>query len=334
MTAVMPDRIMRPVPGMCKRFMFMLRCLRLMLLSVAAALIAASPAAAAVIPFPAAFHVSDVAVPGATIHVRVGGHGPVVVLLHGFGDTGDMWAPLAARLVANHTVVVPDLRGMGLSSHPESGYDKKSEGQDVAAVLRKLKIDGPVALVTHDIGNMVGYAFAAQNRDRVTRWVVMDAPLPGLGHWQDVINDHRTWHFDFYGPDEERLIAGRERLYLDRFYNELSADPKHIDEATRAHYAALYSRPHALHDAFSQFAAFRQDGIDNKKFLAEGKLTMPILAIGGEKSFGEGFANEIRFAADNVRAFSIHDSGHWLMEEQPAATMDAILGFLREPVAP
>jgi len=149
-----------------------------------------------------------------------------------------------------------------------------------------------------------------------------------------VINDHRTWHFDFYGPDEERLVAGRERLYLDRFYNELSAAPKHIDEATRAHYAALYSRPHALHDAFSQFAAFRQDGIDNKMFLAEGKLTIPILAIGGEKSFGEGFANEIRFAADNVRAFSIHDSGHWLMEEQPAATMNAILGFLREPVAP
>jgi pimeloyl-ACP methyl ester carboxylesterase len=305
--------------------------LRSLLLSLAAALAAASAAAAAVTPFPSAFRVSDVAVPGATIHVRVGGHGPAVVLLHGFGDTGDMWAPLAARLVADHTVVVPDLRGMGLSSHPESGYDKKTEAQDVAAVLRTLKIDGPIALVTHDIGNMVGYAFAAQNRARVSRWVVMDAPLPGLGHWDDTIKDHRTWHFDFYGPDEERLIAGRERLYLDRFYNELSADPKHIDEATRAHYATLYSRPHAIHDAFSQFETFRQDGVDNQKFLAEGKLKMPILAIGGEKSFGEGFANEIAFAADNVRGLSIRDSGHWLMEEQPAATMDAIVGFLREP---
>jgi pimeloyl-ACP methyl ester carboxylesterase len=241
-----------------------------------------------------------------------------------------MWAPLAARLIANHTVVVPDLRGMGLSSHPESGYDKKTEGQDIAAVLQQLKIDGPVALVTHDIGNMVGYAFAAQNRDRVTRWVVMDAPLPGLGHWDEVTKDHRTWHFDFYGPDEERLIAGRERLYLDRFYNELSADPKHIDEATRAHYAALYSRPLAIHDAFAQFAAFRVDAADNQKFLAEGKLTMPVLAIGGEKSFGIGFANEIEFAADNVRALSIANSGHWLMEEQPEATMAAILSFLGE----
>src|SRR5437868_6210629 len=162
--------------------------------SVALGLVAALTAAvanAAVAPFPPAFHVSDVAVPGAMIHVRVGGTGPVVLLLHGFGDTGDMWAPLAARLVKDHRVVVPDLRGMGLSSHPETGYAKKNEAQDISAVLSALKIDGPMALVTHDIGNMVGYAFVAQNRDRVTRWVVMDAPLPGIGHWDDVIKDHR-----------------------------------------------------------------------------------------------------------------------------------------------
>jgi pimeloyl-ACP methyl ester carboxylesterase len=297
----------------------------------AAGMLASAPALAKVEPFPAAFKVRDIPVEGATIHTRVGGRGPVVVLLHGFGDTGDMWAPLAARLAGDHTVVVPDLRGMGLSSHPDTGYDKKSEARDIAAVLQQLKLDRPVALVTHDIGNMVGYAFAAQNRDRVTRWVVMDAPLPGLGHWQDVINDHRTWHFDFYGPDEERLVAGRERIYLDRFYNELSADPKHIDEATRRHYAALYSRPHAIHNAFAQFAAFRQDAKDNQKFLASGKLTMPVLAIGGEKSFGQGFANEIEFAATDVRGLSIRGSGHWLMEEQPQATMDAILAFIAEP---
>lgn len=296
----------------------------------AACLLAPVAAMAAVEPFPKSFRTQDVAVPGAQIHVRVGGTGPAVVLLHGFGDTGDMWAPLAARLAKDHTVVVPDLRGMGLSSHPETGYDKKSEAQDIAAVLRSVGVDGPVALVTHDIGNMVGYAFAAQNRNRVTRWVVMDAPLPGIGNWDDVTRDHRTWHFDFYGPDEERLIAGRERLYLDRFYNELSADPKHIDEATRAHYAALYSRPHAMHNAFAQFAAFRQDAVDNQKYLAEGKLTMPVLAIGGEKSFGPGFANEIAFAATNVRGLSIANSGHWLMEEQPEATMSAITGFLAE----
>jgi len=298
--------------------------------AMGAALLCAAPALAAVQPYPSGFRTQEINTSGAIIHVRVGGTGPAVVLLHGFGDTGDMWAPLAARLMKDHTVVVPDLRGMGLSSHPETGYEKKSEAQDIAAVLSALKIDGPVALVSHDIGNMVAYAFAAQNRDRVTRWVVMDAPLPGLGHWTDVRLDHRTWHFDFYGPDEERLIAGRERLYLDRFYNELSADPRHIDEQTRTHYAALYSRPHAIHNAFAQFAAFGQDAVDNQKFLADGKLKIPVLAIGGEKSFGQGFANEIGFAADNVRGLSIHDSGHWLMEEQPEATMNAILSFLAE----
>jgi pimeloyl-ACP methyl ester carboxylesterase len=297
------------------------------------ALFVATAAAAKVEPFPAAFKARDVAANGTTIHVRVGGHGPTVLLIHGFGDTGDMWAPVAARLVKDHTVVVPDLRGMGLSAHPDKGYDKKNEAHDISGVLNALKIDGPVALVTHDIGNMVGYAFAAENRGKVSRWVVMDAPLPGLGHWTDVLLDHRTWHFDFYGPDEERLIAGRERLYLDRFYNELSADPKHVGEATRAHYTALYSRPDAMHDAFAQFEAFRQDAVDNQAFLAQGKLTMPVLAIGGEKSFGIGFANEIQFAATNVRGLSIANSGHWLMEEQPAAVMDAILSFLAEPPA-
>ena len=295
-----------------------------------AALCVSAPASAKVERFPATFQTREVPANGTTIHVRVGGSGPAVLLIHGFGDTGDMWAPLATRLVKDHTVVVPDLRGMGLSAHPETGYDKANEAKDIAAVLDALKVEGPVALVTHDIGNMVGYAFAAQNRNRVSRWVVMDAPLPGLGHWTDVLLDHRTWHFDFYGPDEERLIAGRERLYLDRFYNELSADPRHIDQETRVHYAALYSRPHAMHDAFAQFAAFRQDAIDNQKFLAAGKLKIPVLAIGGEKSFGTGFANEIGFAADNVRALSIANSGHWLMEEQPETVMSAIMGFMRE----
>ncbi|MFL6734460.1 MAG: alpha/beta fold hydrolase, partial [Sphingomicrobium sp.] len=223
---------------------------------LAAGLCASAPVSAKIERFPASFQTREVSANGTTIHVRVGGTGPAVLLIHGFGDTGDMWAPLATRLARHHTVVVPDLRGMGLSAHPETGYEKANEAKDVAAVLDALKVDGPIALVTHDIGNMVGYAFAAQNRNRVSRWVVMDAPLPGLGHWTDVLLDHRTWHFDFYGPDEERLIAGRERLYLDRFYNELSADPRHIDDETRVHYAALYARPHAMHDAFAQFAAF------------------------------------------------------------------------------
>jgi pimeloyl-ACP methyl ester carboxylesterase len=302
--------------------------MRWYLLTLALVLGIAAPAAAAVEPFPAGFDAKSIATNGTSLYVRVGGQGPAVLLLHGFGDTGDMWAPLAAVLVKDHTVIVPDLRGMGLSAHPDTGYTKKNQGVDIAGVLDALKIE-KVDLVTHDIGNMVGYALAVQYPARVTRWVVMDAPLPGIGDWDTIIRDPRLWHFNFRGPDVERLVAGRERIYLDRFYNELSANPEAIDEATRDHYAALYARPQAMHDAFEQFAAFSQDAVDNKDLLAKtGKLTIPVLAIGAEKSFNTTMADEMRFAATNVTGSVIPNSGHWLMEEQPGATIAVIRDFL------
>ena len=282
-------------------------------------------------PFPLGMHTHEVKTDSATLHVRSCGGGPAVVMLHGFGDTGDMWAPLVEALMATHTVIVPDLRGMGLSSHPSDGYDKKAQGKDVARVLDRLGIE-TTDLVTHDIGNMVGYALAAQYPARVTRWVAMDAPLPGIGPWDEILKNPLLWHFNFRGPDMERLVQGRERIYLDRFWNELSADPKTIDEETRQHYAALYARPGAMHSAFEQFAAFSRDALDNQALAAKGKLAMPVLAIGGEKSFGTAQADVLRFVASDVTAEVIAGSGHWLMEEQPAATVAAIAAFLEKPL--
>jgi pimeloyl-ACP methyl ester carboxylesterase len=284
-------------------------------------------ASAEVQPFPSSFRTEEISTDGATIHVRIGGKGSAVVMLHGFGDTGDMWAPIAAVLAHDHTVVVPDLRGMGLSSHPEGGYDKKTQARDIAQVLDKLNIQ-QAALVTHDIGNMVGYAFAAQFPARVTRWVVIDAPLPGIGPWDEILRSPVLWHFNFRGPDVERLVKGRERIYLDRFWNELSANPKAIDEATRRHYAALYARPGAMHSAFNQFAAFTQDAIDNKAFAANGKLSMPVLALGADHSFGTQMADDVRFVATDVTGGIISNSGHWVMEEQLQQTTAAIVGFI------
>jgi pimeloyl-ACP methyl ester carboxylesterase len=285
-------------------------------------------ALADVAPFPSAFHSQMIETNGTRLYVRIGGSGPAVVLLHGFGDSGDMWAPIAAKLVANHTVIVPDLRGMGLSEHPDTGYTKKNEAVDIAGVLDHLKIDR-ADLVTHDIGNMVGYAFAAQYPPRVTRWVVIDAPLPGLGNWAVQLSNPKTWHFNFHGPDEERLVAGRERIFLDRFWNELSANPKAIDEATRRHYAALYARPRAMHDALEQFAAFSQDATDNQALLAaHGKLSMPVLALGGEKSYGSGIATELGFVASNVTGGIVPNAGHWVMEENPQATTTLVVDFI------
>jgi pimeloyl-ACP methyl ester carboxylesterase len=278
-------------------------------------------------PFPADFRAQEVQTNGTTLHVRVGGDGPAVILLHGYGETGDMWAPMAAELARDHTVVAPDLRGMGLSARPEGGYDKKTRGQDIAGVLDALKI-GQADLITHDIGNMVGYAFAAANPGRVSGFVIMDAPLPGVGPWDEIVRSRALWHFSFQGPDAERLVAGRERIYLDRFWNEFSADPKSFKEASREHYARLYAQPGAMHAGFNQFAAFDQDAIDNRVFVAAGKLTMPVLAIGGSASFGATMAVVMRAAATDVTECVIPNAGHWLMEEQPAATIAAVREFL------
>jgi len=285
-------------------------------------------ARAEITPYPATFQTKTVQTNGTSLYVRVGGKGPAVVLLHGFGDTGDMWAPLAAVLVKDHQVIVPDLRGMGLSEHPDSGYTKKNQALDIAGVMDALKVQR-AALVTHDIGNMVGYALAVQFPERMTRWAVIDAPIPGIGDWDNIIRSPLLWHFNFRGPDMERLVQGRERIYLDRFYNELSADPKRIDEQTREHYAALYAKPHAMHDAFEQFAAFNQDAIDNKALLAaRGKLSMPVLAVGAEKSFGPGEAAVLRFVASDVTQAIIPASGHWIMEENPQETVHLVAGFI------
>jgi pimeloyl-ACP methyl ester carboxylesterase len=283
--------------------------------------------AAQVQPFPADFRTQNVHTNGTTLHLRTGGQGPAVMLLHGYGETGDMWAPLAAELARDHTVVAPDLRGLGFSSRPEGGYDKKTQGRDVAGLLDALEIE-QADLVTHDIGNMVGYAFAAQFPKRVTRFVIMDAPLPGIGPWDEIVRSRALWHFSFQGPDAERLVAGRERIYLDRFWNEFSADPRRFGEASREHYARLYAQPGAMHAGFNQFAAFDQDASDNKAFLAKGKLAMPVLAVGGEKSFGPTMAVVMRAAATDVTELVIPNAGHWLMEEQPAATVAAVRAFL------
>ena len=301
----------------------------LRLLSLLAAALTFAPALQAQVrPYPASFQVRELAVNGVTIHTRIGGRGPAIILLHGYGETGDMWAPMAADLMRDHMVIVPDLRGLGRSSKPKTGFDKKTQAQDVAGVLDKLGVT-QADLVTHDIGNMVGFAFAMQHPERVHRFVLIDAPVPGLGPWEEILKNPLLWHFRFGGPDMERLVAGRERIYLDRFWNEFSADPKKFTELSRQHYAKLYALPGAMHSGFEQFHAFDQDAIDNRAMLAaKGKLKMPVLALGGEKSFGLQMAEVMRGGAENVTAGVVPGSGHWIMEENPQATIKLTRAFL------
>jgi pimeloyl-ACP methyl ester carboxylesterase len=277
---------------------------------------------------PSTFVSRTVASPeGADIFVRSGGSGPVVVLLHGYAETSDSWAPLAADLVKSYTVVVPDLRGIGRSSRPAGGYDKKTQAADIRSVVVALGHDR-TSVVSHDIGIMVAYAYAARYPDKVERLVVMDAPIPGIAPWDDIVRNPALWHFSFHGPDAERLVAGRERIYLDRIWNDFTGDPTKPDEPTRAYYAAQYAEPGAMRAGFAQFTAFSQDVKDNEIFQRT-KLTMPVLAIGGEKSFGATEAVVMRNVAVNVTEAVVPGAGHWLMEENPAATVALIRDFLK-----
>jgi len=167
--------------------------------------------------------------------------------------------------------------------------------------------------------------------DKVDRLVVLDAPIPAssLGMRFSWI---RVWHFNFHGPDAERLVAGRERIYLDRIWNDFTGDPSKPDEATRNVFAATYAQPGGMRAGFAQFTAFSQDAKDNKIF-EQVKLTMPVLAVGGEKSFGPLQAVIMRHVATNVREVVIAGSGHWLMEERPAETVALIRNFLDSPDA-
>jgi pimeloyl-ACP methyl ester carboxylesterase len=305
--------------------------MRLPLLALAASALIGATAGAAraqTFDFPAAFTARDIPANGTTIHVRSAGSGPAVVLLHGFGETGDMWVPLATELARDHLVIVPDLRGLGLSAKPAGGFDKKTQAADVAAVMDALGA-ARADVVAHDIGNMVAFQVAARYPQRVRRLVVIDAPVPGVGPWDEILKSPLLWHFRFGGPDMERLVAGRERIYLDRFWNDFSATPANFTEAAREHYAALYALPGAMHSGFAQFAAFDQDAADNRAFLAQGgRLKMPVLAVGGQKSFGPVMATVMRAAADDVTEAQVPDSGHWIMEENPRGTTRMVVDFL------
>lgn len=278
---------------------------------------------------PASFQAKTIHSPaGADIFVRFGGTGPVVILLHGYAENSDSWAPLAQDLMKDHTVVVPDLRGMGHSSIPLDGYDKKTQAVDIRAVVTALGFDRTF-VVAHDIGNMVAYAYAATYPDKVERLVVMDAPIPGIEPWTEIVQNPGVWHFNFHGPDAERLVEGRERIYFDRIWDDFTGDPAKPDEATRNFFTAAYAQPGRMRAGFAQFTAFSQDVKDNRIF-EETRLTMPVLAVGGEKSFGPLQAVIMRNVATNVRQAVVLGSGHWLMEERPVQTVALVREFLDE----
>ncbi|MGH9967161.1 MAG: alpha/beta fold hydrolase [Pyrinomonadaceae bacterium] len=266
---------------------------------------------------------------GLRLHYLVAGKGEPVILLHGYAENSHMWRPLMFELAKSHTVIAPDLRGFGQSSKPPTGYDKKSMAQDVHALAVSLGYKRSI-VVGHDIGLMVAYAYAAQYPAEVDRIVLMDAFLPGVGDWQHVWLLRDLWHFHFYGETPLKLVAGRERIYFEHFWNDFAADRNHsVPEADRQFYARSYAQPGAMRAGFEVFRSFEQDAKDFEQF-AETKLAIPMLVLTGEKASGEFLIEQARLVDANVEGVVIKGKGHWLMEEATGQVIPRLVAFINK----
>jgi pimeloyl-ACP methyl ester carboxylesterase len=264
---------------------------------------------------------------GVKLHYLTAGHGPAVILLHGYAETSLMWRPILPLLAGRFTVIAPDLPGIGDSGIPADGLDMKTAAIRIHALTRSLGVQ-KAGVVGHDIGLMVAYAYAAQFPAEVEKLAVMDAFLPGVEGWEAVYNNPGIWHFRFNGPTPEALVRGRERTYFEYFWNDFAADKtRSIPEANRRVYAAAYSRPGRMHAGWAYFVSFQQAAKDFAQ-LSQTKLTMPVLVIGGEKSLGAVLGQQMKLVASDVTVVVLKDTGHWVLEEQPKETTEALAKFL------
>lgn len=264
---------------------------------------------------------------GVKLHYLTAGHGPTVILIHGYAETSRMWKPIIPLLAKKFTVIAPDLPGIGDSEIPKDGLDMKTAAIRIHALAKSLGVE-KARVVGHDIGLMVAYAYAAQFPAETEKLVVMDAFLPGVAGWEDVYNNPHIWHFRFNGPTPEALVRGRERTYFDHFWNDFAADKAHsIPEADRVAYSAAYARPGRMRAGWAYFVSFQQAAKDFEE-LSRTKLTMPVLAIGGEKANGEVLGNQMKLVASDATMVVLKNTGHWVMEENPKETTDALMKFL------
>jgi pimeloyl-ACP methyl ester carboxylesterase len=266
---------------------------------------------------------------GVKIHYLKSGTGKkTLVLIHGFGDTSHMWIPLFGEFGNDYTIIAPDMRGLGDSSRPVGGYDKKTIATDIHELVKSLgyqKID----LVGHDIGLMVAYSYAAQYPNEVEKLALLEAPIPGIGEiWQQIYTTPALWHFHFVNsPIALELVKGRERIFLEHFWQTLSPHPETFSEADRRIYAKAYAQEGAMRAAFEMFKTFdTQDAMDNRKFAAT-KLRMPVLTIEGDKGMGGALQVQAKLVANNVSSIVLTDTGHWLIEQRPTETIAALKKF-------
>jgi pimeloyl-ACP methyl ester carboxylesterase len=276
---------------------------------------------------PTGFASKDADVDGLKLQYTMGGHGPAVVLLHGFAETSRMWMPILPVLGEKFTVIAPDLPGIGDSSIPATGINMKDAATSIHSLVRKLGIE-KARVVGHDIGLMVAYAYAAQFPSEVEKLAVMDAFLPGVEGWEPIYNSPSIWHFRFNGPKPEALVAGREQIYFSFFWDDLAADKnRSLPEADRKAYIDAYSRPGRMRAAWQYFVSWPQTAKDFAE-LSRTKLAMPVLSIGGEKSLGKELGQQMKLVATSVTVIVLPDTGHWILEERPKEITQALVNFL------
>jgi pimeloyl-ACP methyl ester carboxylesterase len=271
---------------------------------------------------------------GLRLHYLVTGQGDPVLLLHGFGQSSHMWRPLMRELASNHTVIAADLRGAGQSGAPGEGYTKAAMARDMRELMAGLGYS-KVSLVGHDIGSMVAYAYATQFPGEVKSIVLLDTILPGVSDWTRFWPGRDQWHLYFYGKTPEALVQGRERIYLEHFWNDFAADPtKSIPEADRKVYAAEYARPNHVHAGMEWFRVLDADGKELHEYAAK-PITMPMLVLAGEKGAGANLIKQAQLIATDVQGAVVPGAGHWLMEEAPGYVIPKIVEFLgQQPDVP
>src|SRR5437660_10780532 len=266
-------------------------------------------------------------VEGVKLHYLTAGHGPTVILIHGYAETSRMWRPIIPLLAKKFTVIAPDLPGIGDSEIPKDGLDMKTAAIRLHALAKSLGVEN-ARVVGHDIGLMVAYAYAAQFPAETEKLVVMDAFLPGVAGWEAVYNNPAIWHFRFNGPTHELLVQGRERTYFEHFWNNFAADKtRSIPEAERKAYADAYARPGRMRAGWAYFVSFQQAAKDFAE-LSQTKLTMPVLVIGGDKSLGEFLGQQMKLVASDLSSVVLKNTGHWILEENSKETTDALVKFL------
>ena len=261
------------------------------------------------------------------LHYLTAGHGPTLILLHGYTQTSRMWRPIIPLLAEKFTVIAPDLPGIGDSAIPKDGLDMKTAAIRLHSLAKSLQIE-KARVVGHDIGLMVAYAYAAQFPTETEKLVLMDAFLPGVAGWETAYNHPGSWHFRFNGPTPEALVRGRERIYFEHFWNDFAADKKRsLSKADRAAYTAAYARPGRMRAGWAYFVSFGQAAKDFAQ-LSQMKLSMPALAIGGDKAYGEFLGQQMKIVASDAKVVVLKKTGHWVLEENPKGTTDALMNFL------